>query len=67
MIDNRTNRDIWVHGCNHIENNRGEDALRCYNDLVKRIKSEENKAECEFYLSHLDVGLMCLVGRKLFS
>lgn len=66
MIDYRTNRDVWVHGCQHVEAGRLEDADRCLTELCKRAE-----IGCDdrlmFYQSHLRSGLLVCVLKKVID
>lgn len=68
MIDNRTNRDVWVHGCQHVEAGRVDDAKRCLEELRLRVGlGSLGGSEAEFYLSHLDYGIIHASYSPLFS
>ena len=68
MIDNRTNRDVWIHGCQHVDAGRVDDAKRCFKDLLSRVVLGSLVGpEAEFYLSHLDYCIIHASYRHLFS
>ena len=68
MIDNRTNRDVWVHGCQHVDAGRVDDAKRCLEELRLRVGlGSLGGSEGEFYLSHLDYCIIHASYRHLFS
>lgn len=63
MIDNRTPRQIWEHGYEHVINGRLDDANRC----IKRLQSLHKTPETEFYIGHLMCGIINHLGMKIMK